>query len=84
MMGRVRAHFVSHWRVWLAIAVVVVVVNEIVDRNFFDHRQHIAGDVALTVVIVAAAFVGSYLAVRIRGRKGADRPAGDSAEFRRQ
>ena len=70
MIERLRAHFVSHWRVWLAIAVVVVLVNELVDRNFFDHREHIDGDVAVTLVIVAVAFVGSYVVIRVRGRQG--------------
>ena len=35
-----RRHFVSHRWVWLAIAITVVVANELVDRNFFDHREH--------------------------------------------
>ena len=64
----VRQHLVSHWRVWLLIVVVVVVVNEVVDRNFFDHREHIDGDFALAVVALVIGFFGSYLVARRRPR----------------
>jgi hypothetical protein len=64
--ARVRQHLVSHWRVWLLI--VVVVVNEVVDRNFFDHREHIDGDSALVVVALIVGFFGSYLVGRRRSR----------------
>jgi TRAP-type mannitol/chloroaromatic compound transport system permease small subunit len=63
-----RRHLVSHWRAWLLIVVVVVVVNEVVDRNFFDHREHIDGDFALTVVALVVAFFGSYSIGRRRPR----------------
>ena len=63
-----RQHLVSHWRVWLLIVVVVVVVNEVVDRNFFDHREHIDGDFALAVVALVITFFGSYLLGRRRWR----------------
>ena len=48
-----RQHLTSHWRVWLLIVVVVVVVNEVVDRNFFDHREQVDGDFALAVVALS-------------------------------
>jgi Co/Zn/Cd efflux system component len=60
----VRQHLVTHWRAWLLIVVAVVVVNELVDRNFFDHREHIDGDFALAVVALVIAFFGSYLVAR--------------------
>jgi TRAP-type mannitol/chloroaromatic compound transport system permease small subunit len=63
-----RQHLVSHWRAWLLIVVVVVVVNEVVDRNFFDHREHIDGDFALAVVALVLGFCGSYLVARRRPR----------------
>ena len=63
-----RQHLVSHWRVWLLIVVVVVVVNEVVDRNFFDHREHIDGDFSLGVVALIVGFFGSYLVGRRRPR----------------
>jgi len=56
-----RQHLVSNWWVWLLIVVAVVVVNEVVDRNFFDHREHIDGDFALAVVALVIGFLGSYL-----------------------
>jgi Co/Zn/Cd efflux system component len=59
-----RQHLVTHWRAWLLIVVAVVVVNELVDRNFFDHREHIDGDFALAVVALVIAFFGSYLVAR--------------------
>ena len=66
---RVRRHIVSHWRVWAALAVVVVVVNELIDRNFFDHREHVDGDVLVTVVVLLIAISVSYLVGRTRTRK---------------
>ena len=48
------------------IAAVVIVANELIDRNFFDHREHIDGDVAVTVVALLIAVVGSYFVVRAR------------------
>ena len=65
----VRQHITSHWRTWLLIAVVVVVANELIDRNFFDHREHIDGDVALTILVLLIAIVGSYLVVRVRNAR---------------
>jgi len=59
-----RQHLTSHWRVWLLIALAVVVVNEVVDRNFFDHREHIDGDFVLAVLVLVVAFFGSYLVAR--------------------
>jgi len=64
----VRQHLVSHWRVWLLIVVVVVVLNEVVDRNFFDHREHMDGDFVLAVVALIVGFFGSYLVGRRRPR----------------
>jgi SNF family Na+-dependent transporter len=63
-----RQHLVSHWQVWLLIVVVVVVANELVDRNFFDHREHISGDVLVTIVALVIAFFGSYLVGRRKPR----------------
>jgi uncharacterized membrane protein AbrB (regulator of aidB expression) len=64
----VRRHLVSHWRVWIVVAVVVVVVNELVDRNFFDHREHIDGDVVLTVLVLLVTVLLSYVVARLRRR----------------
>ena len=72
-MGGVRRHLVSHWRIWLLIAAIVVVVNELVDRNFFDHREHIDGDVVLTVVLLLLAFFASYAIAQLKGRRPAAR-----------
>ena len=63
-----RQHLVSHWRVWLLIVVVVVVLNEVVDRNFFDHREHVDGDFAVAVVALLIGFIGSYLVGRRKAR----------------
>ncbi|MGH3053661.1 MAG: hypothetical protein ACRDL7_01625 [Gaiellaceae bacterium] len=67
-----RQHFVSHWRVWLLIAMIVIVANELVDRNFFDHKEHIDGDFVLVVMALLITFFGSYLVARLRSRR---RPA---------
>ena len=66
ILPEMRQHLVSHWRVWLLIVVVVVVVNEVIDRNFFDDREHIDGDFALAVVALVVGFFGSYLVARRR------------------
>ena len=68
MLPALRRHLVSHWRVWLLIVVVVGVVNEVVDRNFFDHRDHIDGDFALALVALLVGFFGSYFVGRRRLR----------------
>ncbi|HET7129543.1 MAG TPA: hypothetical protein VFJ93_10770 [Gaiellaceae bacterium] len=64
-----RRHFISHWRIWLVLAVAVVVVNEVVDRNFFDHREHIDGDFLLTVVVLLIAVSTSYAVARLKARR---------------
>ena len=61
-----RRHFTSHLRVWLGLVVLVVAANEIVDRNFFDHREHIDGDVVITVLVLLIAVLGSYFVARFR------------------
>ena len=68
MLLGVRRHLISHWRVWLLLVAAVVVVNEVVDRNFFDHREHIDGDFAFAVVALVIGFFGSYLVARRKPR----------------
>jgi hypothetical protein len=68
MLPEMRLHVVSHWRVWLLIAVIVIAINEVVDRNFFDHREHIDGDVLLAGVALIIGFFGSYLVARRKPR----------------
>ena len=65
----VRRHIVAHWPIWIALAVFVVVANELVDRNFFDHREHIDGDVAVSLVVLLIAMLVSYSVVRLRAHK---------------
>jgi uncharacterized membrane protein YhaH (DUF805 family) len=65
---RVRRHLVSHWWIWVIVVAAVVVVNEVVDRNFFDHREHIAGDFVLALLVLVLAFFGSYLVMRRKPR----------------
>jgi hypothetical protein len=64
----VRKHFVSHWWAWLLVAAIVIVANELVDRNFFDHREHVDGDFVLVVLALVITFFGSYLVARHRRR----------------
>ncbi len=73
MLSGVRGHLVSHWRIWLLIAVVVVAVNEVIDRNFFDHREHIDGDFVLTILVLLVAFLVSYSIVRLKAGRAAAR-----------
>ena len=64
-----RRHFLAHRRVWLAIAVTVVVANELIDRNFLDHREHIDGDVVVTLFVLLLSCFGSYLVMAVRRRR---------------
>ncbi|HST14952.1 MAG TPA: hypothetical protein VLJ44_08905 [Gaiellaceae bacterium] len=56
-----KRHFLAHRSVWLAIAITVVIANELIDRNFFDHREHIDGDVVLTLLVLVVSFFGSFI-----------------------
>ena len=64
-----RQHVTSHWRVWIAVAIVVVALNEIVDRNFFDHREHLDGDLLITLVVLLVATTTSYAVARLKTRR---------------
>jgi hypothetical protein len=64
-----RRHFLAHRWVWLAIAVTVVVANELIDRNFFDHREHIDGDVVVTLFVLLLSFFGSYMVTAVLRRR---------------
>src|SRR5436305_1588486 len=75
-----RKHFVSRRRVWLAIALVVIVSNELLDRNFFDQPEHIDGDFAVTILVLLIAFLGSSWRPTPEGRDGS-RP---SSRYRRR
>jgi purine-cytosine permease-like protein len=63
-----RRHVVSHWRVWVVIAICVIAINEVMDRSFFDHREHIDGDVVVTAAILLIAISVSYGIARARRR----------------
>lgn len=71
-----RRHFLAHRWVWLAIATTVVVANELMDRNFFDHREHIDGDVVVTLLVLLVSFFSSLIVTTlIRRRHRADATA---------
>jgi hypothetical protein len=53
----------------LVVAAVVIVANELIDRNFFDHREHIDGDFVLTLLVLVLTILGSYFVVRVRKRR---------------
>jgi MFS superfamily sulfate permease-like transporter len=67
-MMDMRRHLVVHWRAWSLVALIVILVNELVDRNSFDHRQHLDGDFLLAVVTVVIAFLASYFVARRKSR----------------
>jgi hypothetical protein len=64
-----RRHFLAHRWVWLAIAITVVVANELMDRNFFDHKEHIDGDVVVTLLVLLLSFFGSYVVAKVQRRR---------------
>jgi SNF family Na+-dependent transporter len=64
MPPSVLRHLVVYWRIWLLIGLMTVIVNEAIDRNFFDHRDEIDGDFTVTVVALVIAFLVSYLVAR--------------------
>ena len=65
-----RQHLATHRRAFVALAILVIVVNELVDRNFFDHREHIDGDFLLTVVVLLISVTVSYAVARLTARRG--------------
>jgi L-asparagine transporter-like permease len=64
-----RRHFLTYRWVWLAIAVTMIVANELIDRNFFDHREHIDGDVVVTLLVLLLSFFGSYMVAAVLRRR---------------
>ena len=58
-----RRHFLAQWGVWVLLAVIAVVANEIIDRIVWDER-HTDGDILVAIAVVAIAFFGSYLIAR--------------------
>jgi hypothetical protein len=64
-----RRHLLAHRWVWLAIAAATIAANELMDRSFFDHREHIDGDVVVTLFVLLLSFFGSYLFARLRRRR---------------
>ena len=62
-----RRHFLAHRWVWLAIT--VVVANELMDRNFFDHREHLDGDVVVTLLVLLVSFFGSFIVAALIRRR---------------
>lgn len=65
-----RRHFVAYWWVWLLLAVLAVVTNEVVDQIVWDER-HTDGDILAAVGVVAIAFFGSYFVARRKQRRKA-------------
>jgi drug/metabolite transporter (DMT)-like permease len=63
-----RQRFVKHWWLWLLIAVLAVIGNELVDRAY--SQSHPAGDLLVAIAAVAVAFFGTELVIsRRRARR---------------
>ena len=67
---RVRQRLVAYWWVWLPIAVIAVVGNELVDRDVAgDKNGHPLGDFVIAVVIIGIVFYVSGFVARRRSRQ---------------
>ena len=67
---RVRQRLVAYWWVWLPIAVIAVVGNELVDRDLAgDKNGHPLGDLVIAVVIMGIVFYVSGFVARRRSRQ---------------
>jgi hypothetical protein len=67
---RVRQRLVTYWWIWLPIAVVAVVGNELVDRDVAgDKNGHPLGDVVIAIVLVGIVFYVSGFVARRGSRK---------------
>ena len=67
---RVRQRLVAYWWVWLPIAVIAVVGNELVDRDLAgDKNGHPLGDFVIAVVIMGIVFYVSGFVARRRSRQ---------------
>jgi len=59
-LNGVRRHFVTFLRVWMLLALLAVVGNEIVEHSIWDERQVANGDILFAALVVVGAFFGSY------------------------
>ena len=67
---RVRQRLVAYWWVWLPIAVIAVVGNELVDRDLAgDKNGHPLGDFVIAVLIMGIVFFVSGFVARRRSRQ---------------
>jgi hypothetical protein len=67
----VRRRLVAYWWVWLPIAVIAVVGNEIFDRSTGNANGHLLGDFAVAVVVVGIVFYVSGAMARRKSPGGA-------------
>lgn len=59
-----RERLIRYWWLWVAIAVIVIVANELIDRGT-GSGSHPAADILIAVAIVAlSAFVWDFMARR--------------------
>jgi hypothetical protein len=68
---RVRQRLVAYWWVWLPIAVIVVIGNEVLDRVVANDGGHPLGDFVVAVVIVGIVFYVSGVVARRKSRPAA-------------
>jgi len=67
---RVRQRLIAYWWVWLPIAVIAVVGNELVDRDVAgDKNGHPLGDVVIAIVLVGVVFYVSEFVARRSSRQ---------------
>ncbi len=65
---RVRQRLVAHWWVWLPIAVIAAILNDLIDRTT-GSGVHPVGDIVLAIVIVAVAFLVSEFVAHRKSRR---------------
>lgn len=65
---RVRQRLIEKWWIWLPVAVIAAILNDVIDRKT-GSGAHLLGDLVVAIVAVAIVFLAADFATRRRLRQ---------------